>query len=36
MRNKVERIHTTSMAILAKVGIKVHDPEICALLRKTG
>jgi len=31
-----ERIHTASMAILEKAGIRIDHPEICTLLRKCG
>ena len=36
MQDKIERIHTTAMGILEKVGIKIHLPEICTLLKKNG
>lgn len=36
MRNEVERIHATAMAILERVGIKIHLPETCRLLKKHG
>jgi trimethylamine:corrinoid methyltransferase-like protein len=36
MREKVARIHRISMAILEKVGIKLHDSDICSILQKHG
>jgi trimethylamine--corrinoid protein Co-methyltransferase len=36
MREKVERIHASAMAILKKVGIKIHLPGTCRLLKKHG
>jgi trimethylamine--corrinoid protein Co-methyltransferase len=36
MKEKVERIHATAMAILKEVGVKIHLPETCRLLKKHG
>ena len=36
MKAKIEKIHSCTMAILEKVGIKIHHPEICTLLHKNG
>jgi len=36
MQNKLARIHQTSMAILEKVGIKLHHSEICSTLKENG
>ena len=36
MKTKLDKIHQTSMAILEKVGIKLHDPDICQILQKKG
>ena len=36
MQEKVARIHRTSMAILEKVGIKLHHSEICSILQENG
>jgi trimethylamine--corrinoid protein Co-methyltransferase len=36
MQAKVAKIHSTSMAILEKVGIKLHHSEICSILAHHG
>jgi len=36
MQASVNRIHNAAMAILEKVGIKIHHPEICAILHNNG
>jgi trimethylamine--corrinoid protein Co-methyltransferase len=36
MQEKVARIHQTSMAILQKVGIKLHHSAICSILQENG
>lgn len=36
MQEKVAKIHRTSMAILEKVGIKLHHSEICSILQENG
>ena len=36
MRERIERIHETSMAILEKVGIKLHHAGICSVLKEKG
>ncbi len=36
MQEKIARIHKTSMAILEKVGIKLHHTEICSVLQEKG
>ena len=36
MQEKIARIHQTSMAILEKVGIKLHHSAICSILQENG
>jgi trimethylamine--corrinoid protein Co-methyltransferase len=36
MQEKLARIHQTSMAILEKVGIKLHHSAICSIIQKNG
>ena len=36
MHNAVDKIHANAMAILAKIGIKIHLPDICSLLKSHG
>ena len=36
MQEKVAKIHSTSMAILEKVGIKLHHSAICSILQENG